>query len=528
MPSGLTLQVVSDLTPVRDVDAISVLVRGDGGYRRLEQVTLTAATSLGRPRRILELPALAPGRYEVEVTLLSHETAVVTRDLRVLVDGPTVRTLLMTRDCGGVTCGASEACSGGRCVPRECAEEIVASCGTPTCTTDLDCTGRSSTCAPLRCTASGVCEALPDDDACTPSAPVCDPALGCLAVTSPGPLVLTGRVRVGSLGLLIDATTLDATRVWARVSPVPLSSPGLPDIQGPGQCAALGPGLHCTPAVTIEPSTTYYVYAIAIRETASGDTISNVFDAMVTTLAETSVLEFTSMGLATQAALFLPDAARWDESGATHPTIMFLHGGGEMDAADASAILTGDGLLRSLLVDRARAASFPFIVIAPHCRRAVRACDGWPDELPIDTLDAAVAAGLPIDSRRVYVTGLSFGGEGTFRTIANHPTRFAAALPIASTTWLPMPATICDAAGTPVWAFHGAHDTFWAPASSMAYMNALDACAGAPAARQLTLLECRSPPTDHCGWNEVYGDVTGDTFEGSSSAFAWLLSHSLP
>jgi acetyl esterase/lipase len=526
-PSSLTVQLVSDLTPPRDVDAVSIAVTGESGPERTFDVPLTAGASLGRPRRVLELGDLAPGSYGVVITLERGGAAVVARTLRVQVRGPTIRTVELTRDCRDVTCAADETCASGRCAPVECSDETPEACGTPICESDAECPPSTVECAPARCLPSGACAAIPDDDGCSAGAPVCDSTLGCLGAELGSALVLTGEARPGARSVAISATTADATEVFLGISPVALDDPGLADVMALGTCGGRGAGLECV-AGGLEPATTYYAYAIAVRASASGDQVSNVFEQAVTTREETVVLDVTSAGLPGRAVVWAPDAAYQDDTGTRFPVIIFLHGGGEMGSTDPESILTGDGLFRDLLLDRELSATFPFIVLGPHCSQAMQECNGWPAAvtLPIDTLEAA-AATFSIDPDRVYVTGLSFGGEGSFRMAALYPDRIAAAVPIASTTWVPTP-EICGAVGTPIWAFHGAYDTFWAPSNSESFMTALEACAGTAAPRQLSLLDCRSPPSDHCGWNEVYSDTAGASFGTYTSIYAWMLAQELP
>src|SRR4029078_1052174 len=80
--------------------------------------------------------------------------------------------------------------------------------------------------------------------------------------------------------------------------------------------------------------------------------------------------------------------------------------------------------------------------------------DAWkPDQL-IQLVDHVVAK-LNIDRDRVYVTGLSMGGYGTYRLVAAYPDRFAAAVPIFGGGEQEMAKPLSR---VPIWAFHGAKD----------------------------------------------------------------------
>lgn len=530
-PSSLAVQVVSNLTPRRDIDAVTVEVRAGDTVVHEEHLALEVGASLGRPRRFVDLGGLAPGEYRVFVALEHDGTSVVSRALRVQVDGPTIRTISLTRDCIDTVCAAEQTCSEGQCVDPDCSDEHPERCGTRTCTLDSDCTASTVACAPARCTAAGTCQSLPDDELCTASAPVCDATLGCLATNETTPLELTASALPGARAATIVATAPSATHTWVGLSATRLTTPDAATVQTLAQCSEDASEVHCLRGM-LEPMTTYWAYAVAVRATATGDTLSSVVEVMVTTTDETRVIDVTSGGMTAHALLWTPDVAATDTTGGTHPLILFLHGGGEMTTTDPLAIRTGDGLLRSLLTDREQSAAFPFFVVAPHCADS-GACSGWPEAitLPMDTLDAVRAMGLPIDWRHVYVTGLSFGGEGSIRFASLHPDVVAAAVPIASTTWTAMP-TLCSAAGVPMWMFHGSMDTFWEPRNSEGYLAALRACPMGSATRQeLTILGCTTAPpdtTNHCGWDEVYGGMIGGaSFEGQIDVFSWMLSHSL-
>ncbi|MDP0995760.1 prolyl oligopeptidase family serine peptidase, partial [Klebsiella pneumoniae] len=62
---------------------------------------------------------------------------------------------------------------------------------------------------------------------------------------------------------------------------------------------------------------------------------------------------------------------------------------------------------------------------------------------------------FPVDKRRMYVTGLSMGGFGSWGLLAEHPRLFAAAVPICGGGDVKSAETIKD---IPIWAFHGDKD----------------------------------------------------------------------
>ena len=72
----------------------------------------------------------------------------------------------------------------------------------------------------------------------------------------------------------------------------------------------------------------------------------------------------------------------------------------------------------------------------------------------METLDSVIRE-HPVDSDRVYVTGQSMGGMGTWGLLAQHSSRFAAAIPVCG-GWSPKAAK--HMAKIPIWAFHGEND----------------------------------------------------------------------
>lgn len=180
---SLSVQLVSNLSPVTEVDMAHVVVTRGGAISIDTRVPIAPTASLGRPRRLVDLET-GVGPVRVAIELEWKGATVLTRHVSREVAGRTVVTVLMTRDCQGVSCpGASDPsaveCLGGRCVSPECDEEHPELCA-PACRSDAECGVASATCATARCTTSGTCVALPDDARCA-AGEICDPARGCVA-----------------------------------------------------------------------------------------------------------------------------------------------------------------------------------------------------------------------------------------------------------------------------------------------------------------------------------------------------------
>jgi predicted peptidase len=81
-----------------------------------------------------------------------------------------------------------------------------------------------------------------------------------------------------------------------------------------------------------------------------------------------------------------------------------------------------------------------------------------------------LAARFPIDPARIYVTGFSMGGSGTWDMITRHPEVFAAAVPV---TGVGDPSRAPVIARLPIWAFHGELDDVSPVENSRKMMAAL-------------------------------------------------------
>jgi pimeloyl-ACP methyl ester carboxylesterase len=137
-------------------------------------------------------------------------------------------------------------------------------------------------------------------------------------------------------------------------------------------------------------------------------------------------------------------ATRW-------PLVIYLHGG-----SDRGTDLTR--LYSSGIPDQVyRGRTFPFIMVAPQCPEHLRwSTDDW-----FDNFYTEVTSRFRIDPDRVYLTGPSLGGSGTWYIATRYPHLFAAIAPMSGfTSHLAAIDEHLDAlAGMPVWAFHGKLDT---------------------------------------------------------------------
>lgn len=181
------------------------------------------------------------------------------------------------------------------------------------------------------------------------------------------------------------------------------------------------------------------------------------------------------------------------------PVLFFLHGAGERgDSLDAVKTHGPPEVIEN-------GSSLPFIVVAPQCPEN----QWWPTEYQLDTLDALfkeIDDTYSIDASRIYLTGLSMGGYGTWAWATRHPHRFAAIAPVCGAGDPHMVKTI---AHLPVWVFHGAQDDVVAIEKSQEMVDALKAI-GNPV--RFTVY----PEAGHDSWTETYNNP---------ELYTWFLSH---
>ncbi|CAN5896870.1 hypothetical protein BH23PLA1_BH23PLA1_04120 [soil metagenome] len=192
--------------------------------------------------------------------------------------------------------------------------------------------------------------------------------------------------------------------------------------------------------------------------------------------------------------LYLPEG--YDDSGEKQwPLLLFLHGAGE----------TGSDLERVKLhgpPKRIEAGEdYPFIVVSPQAPRR-----GW-DASELNALLDEVISEHRVDEDRVYLTGLSMGGFGTWALAAEHPERFAAIAPICGGG---NPVTAGRIKDLPVWAFHGAKDQVVQLRATEDMIAALKRSG----AEQVKLTVY--PDAGHDSWTETYDN---------SELYDWFLEH---
>lgn len=201
--------------------------------------------------------------------------------------------------------------------------------------------------------------------------------------------------------------------------------------------------------------------------------------------------------------LFLPEGLR-NNSRKKWPVILFLHGAGEK--GNDLEILKRHGIPKVV----AEQPEFPFVAVSPQCRER----SGWRTHLDtIHSLLVSVLQTYPADPRRIYLTGISMGGNGAWSLAARFPTSFAAVAPVCGYGLRAdgFPQKVCVLRDVPVWAFHGARDTIVPVVESQILVNTLKSCGGRI---RFTVY----PRCGHDSWTQTYENP---------ELYRWFLSHSL-
>lgn len=164
--------------------------------------------------------------------------------------------------------------------------------------------------------------------------------------------------------------------------------------------------------------------------------------------------------------VWLPDGYGEDRD-RQWPLIVFLHGSGD---TDYNAPWVQSFGLPAVLHAGAQPDNFDFVVLSPQAAGG----SAWWTGNTVDVLDALVdeiTRTYLIDENRVYLTGLSMGGYGSWFLGMAHHDRFAAMASLSGSGWrqpvLP-PGDVCAMAGLPIRAIHGARDLISDPPPNQA------------------------------------------------------------
>lgn len=178
------------------------------------------------------------------------------------------------------------------------------------------------------------------------------------------------------------------------------------------------------------------------------------------------------------------------------PLVLQLHGAGERgNGGDMLKLVDVHGFSKLL-----REKDYPCRFILPQCPEN----DYWAARVEsVLAFLEQLKAHFSVDEKRIYLTGMSMGGFGTWFTATAAPEKFAAIAPVCGGGM----AWAAGALTMPVWAFHGSIDSVVDPVYSDLMVTALRK-RGADVT--YTLLE----GVDHNAWDYAYNDAL----------LSWLLS----
>ena len=185
------------------------------------------------------------------------------------------------------------------------------------------------------------------------------------------------------------------------------------------------------------------------------------------------------------------------------PLVLFLHGAGERGTDLTKVAVHGPPKLAG------QGRDFPFILASPQCPEG----KVWDDEALMGLLHR-LETGMRVDTKRVYVTGLSMGGYGTWSLASKHPEHFAAVAPVCGggeriRALLPVQREALKTLG--VWAFHGGKDDVVAPSESERMVDAFQK------AKVTDITLTIYPDDGHDSWTHAYNEP---------DLYDWMLRHS--
>jgi len=207
----------------------------------------------------------------------------------------------------------------------------------------------------------------------------------------------------------------------------------------------------------------------------------------------------------------------WGREEKKFPLVIFFHGAGERGNDNEKQLIHGT----KLFADKANFEKNPCFFIAPQCPEEMQWVDvSWklkehsmPEspsqnmQLVLDLIEKMINE-YPIDTNRIYVSGLSMGGFAVWDIISRYPDKFAAAIPICGGG---DEEYAMELVNIPIWAFHGGKDKLVLTSRSQNMIYAIENAGGSPKYTEY-------PKLGHLSWNAAYAEP---------ELLNWLFSQSL-
>jgi predicted peptidase len=193
--------------------------------------------------------------------------------------------------------------------------------------------------------------------------------------------------------------------------------------------------------------------------------------------------EFITQKIEVNYLLYIPED--YKDYSKKWPLMLFLHGAGERGADIEKVKVHGP----PKLIEQGK--SFPFIVVSPQCPEN----QYW----SIDALNVLlenIINTYSIDEERIYLTGLSMGGYGTWAFASAYPEKFAALAPICGGG---NPDNAYKLKNIPIWVFHGAKDKVVKLEESQKMVDAIEDAGG-------NIRFTIYPESGHDSWTDTYNN----------------------
>jgi len=182
------------------------------------------------------------------------------------------------------------------------------------------------------------------------------------------------------------------------------------------------------------------------------------------------------------------------------PLVIFLHGAGERGDENDAQLKWG---VMQFATDE-NMKYFPAFVAAPQCPKDDQwaAYDGKMKKNPTKPMQLVrgmiddLIKDFPVDTNRIYITGLSMGGFGTYDALARYPDVFAAGVPVCGSG---DPSTVDRFKHIPLWIYTGAEDPVVTVDRVLIMFNALMEAGARPGYTQV-------PESGHFSWLQAYSD----------------------
>jgi predicted peptidase len=205
------------------------------------------------------------------------------------------------------------------------------------------------------------------------------------------------------------------------------------------------------------------------------------------------------------------------EENRKYPLVLFLHGAGERGDDNDAQLRHGLARLASPEIQ----SKHPSFILAPQCPKGKKWSEvDWsqpksqlPEKpsssllLALKVLDQLIQQ-MPVDPKRVYLTGISMGGYGTWDAATRWPDRFAAAVPVCGGGDDLQAARLTR---LPLWCFHGDQDKAVPVSRSRDMIDAIKSAGGTPKYTEY-------PGVGHNSWDKAYTEP---------DLYDWLFSKEL-